>query len=136
MPDAQNEQKHPATGPWARDATGLVHLITAYDRQSGNHHFPPPPETLTKLLDLQERSLSNRAILYSYTVLHPHKTSSRPPFTLAYVDFPEGIRLMGRLEIPEGATPQIGGELETALETDADGKTDYFFQPVQKGSGK
>ncbi|NOX39106.1 MAG: OB-fold domain-containing protein [Alphaproteobacteria bacterium] len=136
MPDANDAPEPQDTSAWSRDAAGKAHLIAAFDPQSGNYHFPPPPKTLTKLLELQQRTLSNRAILYSYTVLHPHKTSSRPPFTLAYVDFPEGIRLMGRLDIPAGTKPKIGGELETALEGDADGKTDYFFRPVKTEADK
>lgn len=136
MPEAKDKLKTIKSGPWSVDDAGMAHLITAFDRRSEHHHFPPPPATLSKLLNLEERHLSSHGILYSYTVMHPHKTSTRPPFTLAYVDFPEGVRLMGRLEVPEGKRPVIGGRLETILETNGDGKTDYAFRAANNEAGK
>ena len=132
MPNETGDINKSESNFWRQDETGAAHLMAAFDLRSGNYLFPIPPSSLANLLKLEERELSTNGILYSYTVLHPHKKSSKPPFTLVFVDFPEGVRLMGRLQVPEGEHPIIGSELETIIEVSAEGVSDYVFRPVLK----
>ncbi|MCP6335838.1 OB-fold domain-containing protein, partial [Klebsiella pneumoniae] len=48
------------------------------------------------------------AELYSFTVIHPSPKTGLAPFALVYADFPEDVRVFGRLDLPEGARPEIG----------------------------
>ena len=126
MPDTNRDSSE----FWKKDDSGAIHLKVAFDSKTKKHYFPLPPDSLTALLNLEQRTLSSNGTLYSYTVLHPHRKSSRPPFTLAFVDFPEGVRLMGLLKLSDGEHPIVGSRLETAMATDSNGKTDYIFRQV------
>ncbi|GLR77747.1 OB-fold domain-containing protein (plasmid) [Azospirillum oryzae] len=76
-------------------------------------------------------TLSPEASLYSFTVVHPSPKTGQPPFTLAYADFPEQVRVLGRLKLPEGACPMIGARLRVELDATAGGEQTYVFVPVQ-----
>jgi uncharacterized OB-fold protein len=71
-------------------------------------------------------TISDRAVLYSFTVIHPNPKSGQAPFALAYADFPEKVRVFGRLRLPAGERPRIG----MALRPVADATAGYAFIPA------
>jgi len=73
MPNETGDINKSESNFWRQDETGAAHLMAAFDLRSGNYHFPIPPSSLANLLKLEERELQTNGILYSYTVLHPHK---------------------------------------------------------------
>jgi len=65
---------------------------------------------------LEWRTVSGRATLYSFTVVHRASTpelQAEAPYVVALVDLEEGVRLMGRIrDVEPGAdTPRIGEPL-------------------------
>jgi uncharacterized OB-fold protein len=77
--------------------------------------------------------LSDEATLYSFTIIHPNPKSGLRPFVLAYADFPERVRVFGRLRMPEGMRPSIGMRL-CVIAASSEGETgvtdSYCFVPV------
>ena len=59
--------------------------------------------------------LSRRATLYSVTRIWRSVFGSTEPYSVGFVDFPEGVRLVGRLAPAEGDTPGIGAILKPVL---------------------
>jgi uncharacterized OB-fold protein len=68
-------------------------------------------------------------VLYSYTIIHPSPKAGLPPFALAYADFPEDVRVFGRLEFPAGARPAIGMRLRPVRPSAGS----YVFVPAEGG---
>jgi uncharacterized OB-fold protein len=71
--------------------------------------------------------LSNTATLYSFTIIHPSPKSHQPAFVLAYADFPERVRVMGRLELSADALPKIGMALKVRLTDSAEEAVSFKF---------
>jgi uncharacterized OB-fold protein len=79
--------------------------------------------------------LSSRAKLYSYTVIHPNPKSGLDPFVLAYADFPEDVRVFGRLETTDRSGLRIGMEIRVVsrLKDGTDPRSGtYAFVPAQE----
>jgi uncharacterized protein len=113
--------------PW-RVREGRVVLV-AY-RHSGRDalYFPPlpsgsPQRERTELVDL-----TSAPTLYSYTITHPSPKTGKPPMLLGYADYPEGVRIFGRLQYPAGRRPAIGDTLAPCLVETGEG-TIYAFEP-------
>ena len=65
---------------------------------------------------LERVPLSLRGTVYTYTVIHQAPPGFEVPYVLVYVDFPEGVRVLGQLAgLPPGAV-RIGMEVELAVE--------------------
>ena len=103
----------------------VIHLQASRDRATGQGIFPAIPETSPAASRYEPITLSDHAVLYSFTVIHPNPKSGQPPFALAYADFPEKARVFGRLRMPTGERPRIGMVLRPVA--DADG---YVFIPA------
>lgn len=117
-----NEQRHASTHEPAPSGLPAV-LIGSRGRETGKGIFPEIPATSPSAPRFEPFELSRVATLYSYTVIHPNPKSGLSPFALVYADFPEGVRVFGRLVLAEGRTPQIGMSLTTEFSTD----TPYIF---------
>jgi uncharacterized OB-fold protein len=109
------------------DATRLT---ASRRRVSGALVFPPVPDTSPAAPGYETVGLSASATLYSFTTIHPNPKTGKPPFTLVYADFPEGVRIFGRLGLPDGASPKIGMALEVVVDAPVDGSPRYFFIPA------
>ncbi|MBI0539543.1 nucleotide-binding protein [Roseomonas sp. KE2513] len=101
-------------------------LVASRDCQSGQCVFPAIPDSSPSNPRYEPVQLSEQAVLYSFTVIHPNPKSGQAPFVLVYADFPEKARVFGRLRLPEGRRPQIG----MALSAVADGAGQYSFIPA------
>lgn len=64
------------------------------------------------LAELEPVELSTRGTVYTYTVVHQAGPGFETPYTLVYVDLPEGVRMLGQLD----GEPAIGIEVELAGE--------------------
>lgn len=103
------------------------------ERVSGSCVFPAVPETSPAAVRYEPISLSEQATLYSYTVIHPSPKRGEQPFIVVYADFPEQVRVFGRLWLPEGAVARIGMALRVVAPQTHDGPpgTDqYAFVPA------
>jgi uncharacterized OB-fold protein len=76
--------------------------------------------------------LSRRGLLYSFTVIHPNPKTGEEPFVLAYVDFPEGARAFGRLDLEPGARAEIDMVVEVHIEKSAGTSARYRFIPASE----
>ncbi len=108
-------------------AEGLaIRLAASRHRKTGLCVFPRIPETSPAASLYEPVALSERATLYSFTVIHPNPKTGQAPFALVYADFPEPARVFGRLRLPEGQHPQIGMALVAML----DDAGQYVFMPA------
>lgn len=109
---------------------GRARLHASRDPKDGRLTFPPLPPALPVAKGAEDLALGAEAVLYSFTIVHPNPKSGLPPFALAYADFPEGVRVFGRLDMQAGR-PVIGQRLRAVVEPDADpAAPTYRFEPI------
>ncbi|SAK84266.1 hypothetical protein AWB79_05744 [Caballeronia hypogeia] len=118
--------------PW-RIEDGRVVLLAYRHRGRDALYFPPLPPT-SPLIDATELvALAGTAALYSFTVMHPSPKTGKPPMPLGFADYPEGLRIFGRLMYPPGRRPAIGDALKACLIETEDGEI-YAFEPLEEGA--
>lgn len=113
--------------PWATEGDGSVRLLASVEKDTGRYFFPPLPRTSPQLDRFETRRLGAEAVLYSHTTIYPSPKSGKPAFTLVYADFPERVRVFGRLRLAAGEKPRIGSRLRVEIEMQPDGAMDYVF---------
>lgn len=114
-----------------RAETAPVRLHASRNKASGHGVFPRIPDGSPAADRYEPIVLSDEAVLYSYTIIHPSPKTGLSPFTLACADFPEDVRVFGRVELPAGARPVVGMRLRPVRPAaDADG---YVFIPAEGG---
>ncbi|MGQ3001699.1 MAG: Zn-ribbon domain-containing OB-fold protein [Hydrogenophaga sp.] len=118
-----------AHGHLGQGPTGLV-LLGARYRASDEVRFPPP-EFLHGEEAAEPVSMGSEGRLYTFTTVHPGKA---PAYSLAMVDFPNGLRVFGRLLAPEGVPLALGGHMRVVAFTLPDGTADYAFEPQEGAS--
>jgi hypothetical protein len=74
-----------------------MNLVASRSKETGKSLFPQIPSTSPASVLYEPIQLSDVATIYSFTVIHPGKKTGLPPFTMIYADYPEGVRVMGRL---------------------------------------
>jgi uncharacterized OB-fold protein len=104
-------------------------LVASKDIKTGKCIFPRVPETSPSASRYTPIDLSRQGKLYSFTVIHPNPKTGEKPFTLAYVDFPEGARAFGRLSLPKGETARIGMAVAVCVHASAQAGAFYHFIP-------
>lgn len=85
--------------------------------------------------DLETIPFSTEGILYTYSVVRQSTPAFEVPYALGYVDFPEGVRIMGQISGIEFEDITIGMPMELSLEPfgeDEEGNplTGYRFRPT------
>ena len=117
--------------PWRECADGSVHLLAARIGARRTLHFPPPPAMSPLQGDSELVELLGTPVLYSFTIVHSSPKAQKAPQPLGQIDFPEGVRVFGRLELPEGRRPRIAEPLRVVLRgTDED--RIYAFEPLEE----
>lgn len=116
--------------PW-RERDGMVFLVASRINQRKTLHFPPLSKTSPLASGSELVELTGTPTLYSYTIVHSSPKANKAPQPLGQVDFPEGVRVFGRIEMPDGRRPVIGERLRTVLQQGADGAI-YAFQPFEE----
>lgn len=119
---------------WIDRRDGVPRLAASRRRATGRCLFPRVPESSPAAPLYEPVTLSSHARLYSHTVIHPNPKTGRAPFALVYADFPEGARVFGPLELPDGTRPVIGARLDVVIEETADGDARYRFVPVREAA--
>lgn len=78
----------------------------------GALYYPRPAFCMACLSDaLAPQPLSRTGTLYASTTIHVGSPRFGRPYTVGYVDLPEGLRLFGRVESPVA----IGTEVDVGL---------------------
>jgi uncharacterized OB-fold protein len=117
--------------PWIGDRNGRFVLVGSRDLRTGKCVFPRIPEGSPSASRFATVDLSQQGLLYSFTVIHPNPKTGQKPFVVGYVDFPEGARAFGRLDIEPDARAEIGMAVEVHIENPA-GDTHYHFIPASE----
>lgn len=112
-------------------------LIGARCPACGAHFFPRRELCSRCLGHLEPVALSGRGTVHTFTVIHQAPPGFEAPYVLAYVDLPEGVRVLGQLE----GEPAIGAQVELVLRTvgqDDQGRrvVGFRFRPVEGGIGR
>jgi uncharacterized protein len=102
-------------------------LVASRRRSSGALVFPRVAADSPTAPDFEPVELSASATLYSYTTIHPNPKTGEPRFILAYADFSEGVRVLGRLRFPGEMAPKIGMPLKVVAD-----ELHYYFVPADE----
>lgn len=117
----------------ARHDVGLI-LKASRDKATGGGVFPRVPDQAVAAGRFEPITLSPTATLYSYTVIHPNPKTGEKPFTLVYADFPEEVRVFGRLVLRDGERPTIGMTLQVVPAGPAADSEAYLFVAASEHS--
>lgn len=116
---------------------GSGNLLGSRCRSCGAHFFPIR-EACSGCLsaDLETIGFSTAGTLYTYSVVRQSTPDFDVPYVLGYVDFPEGVRIMGQITGIEPEEIKIGMAMGLVLEPfgeDDDGNplTGYRFKPLE-----
>ncbi len=116
---------------------GSGNLLGSHCLSCGAHFFPIR-EVCSGCLshDLETVGFSTSGTLYTYSVVRQSTPAFEVPYVLGYVDFPEGVRIMGQISGCEVDEIRIGMPMVLALEPfgeDEDGNplTGYRFRPAE-----
>ena len=119
---------------------GSGNLVGSRCRGCGAHFFPVR-EACSGCLseDLETIGFSTEGILYTYSVVRQSTPAFEVPYALGYVDFPEGVRIMGQISGCELDEIRIGMPMTLSLEPfgeDDEGNptTGYRFRPAEVSS--
>lgn len=119
---------------------GSGNLLGSRCRACGAHFFPVRKACSGCLSDdLETIGLSTEGTLYTYSVVRQSTPAFEVPYALGYVDFPEGVRIMGQISGCELDEIRIGMAMVLSLEPfgeDDDGNplTGYRFRPAEANS--
>lgn len=114
--------------PFDKTVSDGLRLEASREKASGKGVFPRIPENSPAWERFEPILLSPQATLYSFTVIHPNPKTGLTPFTLVYADFPEEVRVFGKLDLAEGERPRIGAALRVVAAPDAG----YLFEVVEE----
>lgn len=113
-------------GIFVDDAGGTPRLAATRCRTCGAHYFPRRQVCAQCLgTDTEVVPLSDRGVLYTYTVVHQSTPEFRTPYILGYVDLPEAVRVLAPLAEIEVDDVRIGMPLRLQVEpvrTDPEGR--------------
>ncbi len=109
--------------------SGVARLLASLEKETGLYFFPPVPRSSPQADRFEVVRLASEAILYSHTTIYASVRAEKPPVTLIYADFPEGVRVFGRLKSSSSGRVRIGDSVRIELETQPDGSLGYVFSP-------
>lgn len=115
--------------PWRVRSDGCAVLLASRISGRSSLHFPPLPALSPLARDSSIVELSGAPMLYSYTIVYSSPKANKKPQPLGQLDFPEGVRVFGRLQLPEGRRPVIGEPMRVVIEESADGPIYAFALP-------
>ncbi len=120
------------------DGTGR--LLGSKCSSCGAHFFPVRDACSGCLSrDLETIRFATQGVLYTYSVVRQSLPKYPTPYVLAYVDFPENVRIMGQVSGCEIEEVKIGMRMELSIEPfgeDAEGNqlTGYRFKPLESSN--
>ena len=116
---------------------GSGNLLGSHCRSCDAHFFPVRKACSGCLRDdLETVGFSTKGTLYTYSIVRQSTPAFEVPYALGYVDFPEGVRIMGQIGGCELDEISIGMPLVLSLEPfgeDEEGRTltGFRFQPAE-----
>jgi hypothetical protein len=129
----------PGEGYWNKEADGL-HLISSRCSQCRRDYFPPRevcPQCFPEGFEhkMEKSKLSSRGKLYTYSIVQVAPKRFLPPYALGYVDFPEGVRVLGQLTTTDPSKIQIGMTVQAelgriAVDEQGNEVMSYRFRPL------
>ena len=108
---------------------GQVYLVGARSASSGVEAFPGRPICPENgVRDMEPARFGPEAVLYSYATVHVSGTRE-VPYTLAYIDFPSGLRTLAHVRAPADS---LRCDLPVILRTD--GRGGWWVEPREHGA--
>jgi len=140
--EAPQEKKpvfFPDEGYWTEEADGL-HLIGSRCSRCRQDFFPPRevcPKCFPEGFEhrMEKSRLSSRGKLYTYSIVQVAPKRFLPPYALGYVDFPEGVRVLGQLTTADPSQIKVGMTVQAelgriAVDEQGNEVMSYKFRPV------
>jgi uncharacterized OB-fold protein len=117
--------------PWRVRPDGSVVLIASRVAQRHTLHFPPLPALSPLTANSELVELDGVPTLYSYTIVHFSPKVNKAPVVLGQVDYPQGVRVFGRLNISGARRPVIGEPLRAVLQQEGEAAI-YAFEACEE----
>lgn len=120
--EAPQEKKplfYPDESYWTMESDGL-HLVGTHCTKCGRNYFPPReicPRCFGEGVEsgMEKIKLSSRGKLYTYSIVQVAPNRFLPPYALGYVDFPEGVRVLGQLTTHDPGALKVDMEVAAEL---------------------
>ena len=94
------------------------HLQATKCTSCGQVYFPPQHMCLECYgNDMENIELSGKGSMYSYTVVQMPVPHYKPPFALAWVELPEGVRVFTQLKGWENVPLKVGMDVNMVVDT-------------------
>jgi len=86
--------------------------------------------------DMENIYLSRKGKLYSFTIVHMPSEHFEPPYSIGWIDLPEGVRVFSPIRCLDEKELEIGMDMELNVEKLWDEQekevTGYVFRPSEK----
>jgi uncharacterized OB-fold protein len=110
-------------------------LLATKCKSCGRLYFPPLKRCAECYgTDMEDVKLSRKGKLYTYTIVQMPLPHYKPPFAVAWVELPEGVRVFTQLKNWENTTLKIGMNVNLVIdnlwEEEAKEVYGYKFEPV------
>jgi uncharacterized OB-fold protein len=115
---------------WKRDRDGNVRLLASMENGTEKYFFPPISQCSPLARQFKDAELSPLASVYSFTWIHPNPKTGAASFCLIYADFPEKVRVLGRMQLPPGVRPAIGDIVRVEIDEADAANPQYLFVPA------
>jgi uncharacterized OB-fold protein len=118
------------------DEKNLAHIVAGQCKACNQTMFPKAlvcPKCMDE--EILPFLLRDGGVLYSYSKLHLARKGWQVPYVIGYVDFPQGVRVMGPIDTNGPHPPRCGARVRVdvgTLRTGVDG-IDYLshcFVPI------
>ena len=130
---------YPSESSWVIEGDGL-HLLGNRCKNCEQSYFParevcPRCFAEGKETQMEKVKLSSQGKLYSYSTVQVAPKRFLPPYTLGYVDLPEGVRVLGQITTTDPAQlkadTQVQAELgRVAVDEQGNEVMSYKFRPL------
>jgi uncharacterized OB-fold protein len=131
---------YPGENYWKEDSNGL-RLIGSHCKGCGKNYFPPReicPDCYSNGKDsvLEPLTFSDGGTLYSFSIVRVAPKRFATPYGLGYVDYPEGVRVLGQITTAEPNDLKIGMKMKAeigkiAVDEQGNEVYSYKFRPVK-----
>jgi scaffold protein (connect acetoacetyl-CoA thiolase and HMG-CoA synthase) len=127
---------YPGEECWVGEKDNL-HLVGSRCKKCGQNYFPVReicPKCFTEG-EMDKIKLSSRGKLYSYSIVQIAPKRFMPPYAVGYVDFAEGVRVLGQLTTCDPDKLKLDMEVQTelgriAIDEQGDEVISYKFKPL------
>ena len=107
---------YPGEEYWVVEKDNL-HLVGSQCKKCGQNYFPSMgicPKCFAEG-EMEKIMLSNMGKLYSFSIVYVGPKEFMPPYAVGYVDFPEGVRVLGQLTTVDPAELKLDMNVQSEL---------------------